>query len=303
MGTQLATKSGTLETVNKTLGTLLAKHANALPKGFNETRFLQNCLTVLNDTKEIEKCEPLSIARCMIKGAYLGLDFFNGECYAIAYKGVIKFQTDYKGERKLAYKYGVNGIKDIYAKVVRKGDDFTIEIKNGQQVVNFIPVPFSDEEITGCFAIVYYNDGSMAYDAMSIAEIELTRKNHSSCPNSPAWLKNKGEMYKKTVMRRLLKTVDLSFDNQEQQSAFIDGDDFDKDKANKPVEVVVENPFTDVEVVPAVESIEAPATFTPPTAEEVKEAETPTLTPTPKKEENDNPPPAVTGTGVGGGLY
>ncbi|HBJ2611171.1 recombinase RecT [Clostridium botulinum] len=40
-------------------------------------------MTVLKDTKNIEKCNEVSKARTMLKGAFLGLELFNKECYAI----------------------------------------------------------------------------------------------------------------------------------------------------------------------------------------------------------------------------
>lgn len=76
------------------LNQLLATKMDAMPKDFNQTRFLQNCMTVLQDTKGIENCHPVSIARTLLKGAFLGLDFFQKECYAIPYGGELQFQTD-----------------------------------------------------------------------------------------------------------------------------------------------------------------------------------------------------------------
>ncbi|KEI79912.1 hypothetical protein FC826_07260 [Clostridium botulinum] len=40
-------------------------------------------MTVLKDTKNIEKCNEVSKARTMLKEAFLGLELFNKECYAI----------------------------------------------------------------------------------------------------------------------------------------------------------------------------------------------------------------------------
>ncbi|MCJ8170995.1 recombinase RecT [Clostridium botulinum] len=65
------------------LNSLLKAKEKALLKGFNEARFLQNCMTVLKDIKNIEKCNEVSVVRTMLKGVFLGLDFFNKECYAI----------------------------------------------------------------------------------------------------------------------------------------------------------------------------------------------------------------------------
>lgn len=220
-----------LTTVQGGIETELSENVKALPQGFNKQRFILNCITVLKDNlKDFNNIEPTSIATTFAKGAYLGLDFFNGECYAIPYGGVAKFQTDYKGEIKLTKKYSKNPIKDVYAKNVKRGDFFEEIIENGRQSVNFKPIPFSDEPIIGTFAVVLFKDGSMMYDTMTVAEMENTRKVFSKAQNSKAWKDTPGEMYKKTVLRRLCKLIDLDFDNIEQQKAFLEASDFDPKK-------------------------------------------------------------------------
>lgn len=206
----------------------LEKQIMALPKEFNKQRFLQNCMTVLQDgNADFSKCDANTVVRTLMKGAFLGLDFFNGECYAIPYGSQCNFQTDYKGEIKLCKRYSRNPIKDIYAKVVREGDVFEEEIANGKQTVNFKPKLFNDGQIIGAFAIVLYADGSMVYDTMSKAEIEHTRQTFSKAKDSKAWKESYGEMCKKTVLRRLCKLIDLNFDTAEQCQAFEEGSEFD----------------------------------------------------------------------------
>lgn len=239
------------------LNTFLREKVAALPKDFNQTRFLQNCMTVLQDVKDIEKMNPVSVARTMLKGAFLGLDFFNGECYAIPYGNDLNFQTDYKGEVKLAKKYSVSPIKDIYAKLVREGDFYELSIVDGKQSVTFKPEPFNNGSIKGAFAVVLYEDGSMDIEEMSTKEIEQIRKDFSKAQNSPAWTKTPGEMYKKTVLRRLTKGISLNFDSPEQDKAYKDGADveFDKDKPKTiesspfdiPEEDIHDAEFTEVE--------------------------------------------------------
>lgn len=183
-----------------------------------------NCITVVQDNlKDFSGIVPATVGITLAKGAYLGLDFFNRECYAIPYGGKVTFQTDYKGEIKLCKKYSREPIKDIYAKLVRKGDFFEELIENGQQFVNFKPIPFSSEDVLGAFAIVLYKDGSMIYDTMSVDAIEKTRSTYSKAKNSQAWKESTGEMQKKTVLRRLCKLIDLDFDNIEQRKAFDEG--------------------------------------------------------------------------------
>lgn len=225
-----------LAVVHNNLQILLKNKSEALPKGFNQTRFLQNCMTVLQDTKGIEKVEPITIARTMLKGAFLGLDFFNRECYAIPYGNQLNFQTDYKGEIKLAKKYSINPIKDIYAKLVREGDDFQEEIIDGKQTISFKPKAFNNGDILGAFAVALFKDGSMIYETMSTDEIEHTRTKFSKMPNGQAWKDSTGEMYKKTVLRRLCKLIELDFDTIEQKQAFDEGSgmEFDNRSEDKP---------------------------------------------------------------------
>lgn len=210
----------------------LTENKEALPAGFNQQRFILNCITVIQDMMkddkkkaQLEKINPETIPVCLAKAAYLGLDFFNGECYAIPYGGNLSFQTDYKGEIKLCKRYSKNKIKDIFAKVVRQGDFFMEEVDGGKQNVQYRPKPFSNEQMIGAFAIVVFEDGSMMYDTMSSEDIENVRNTYSKMKDSQAWKSSTGEMYKKTVLRRLCKLIDLDFDNIEQQKAYEDGGD------------------------------------------------------------------------------
>ena len=232
-----------LEIIQNGLITELTKHKEALPPGFNRERFTLNCITVIQDMmKDKKKMEKLAevkietIPLCLGKGAYLGLDFFNGECYAIPYGGNMQFQTDYKGEIKLCKRHSKNPVKDIFAKVVREGDFFEEEVDSGIQKVRYKPQPFSDNQMIGAFAIVLYKDGSMLYDTMSKKEIEKVRDTYSKAKDSQAWKDSTGEMYKKTVLRRLCKLIDLDFDSIEQRIAYEDGGDVVFDSQMKIVE-------------------------------------------------------------------
>ena len=193
-------------TIKTGLTKKLTENKEALPAGFNQQRFILNCITVIQDMMkddkkkaQLEKINPETIPVCLAEAAYLGLDFFNGECYAIPYGGNLCFRTDYNGEIKLCKRYSKNKIKDIFAKVVRQGDFFMEEVDGGKQNVQYRPKPFSNEPMIGAFAIVVFEDGSMMYDTMSSEEIEN--------------------------VRRLCKLIDLDFDNIEQQKAYEDGGD------------------------------------------------------------------------------
>jgi len=213
--------------------------AGALPKELNKDRFVQNCIAVLNDNAEaFKKYSPEIIMAGLVKGAYLGLDFFQGDCYLIPYGSKLNYQTSYKGEMKLAKKYSSRPIKEIYAKLICEGDEFEEIIANGEQTINFKPkFPHSDK-IIGAFAVVTYKDGGMNYDVMTIDELENTRK-HSKMKDGNAWKSFTGEMYRKTVIRRLCKYIDLEFENSTQQSTFAEEVAIETDPV-KENEIIVE---------------------------------------------------------------
>ena len=208
----------------------IAEKMGAMPEGFNKDRFVLNCITLIRDMlKDKKKRENLdgisadSIALCMIKGAFLGLDFLSGECYAIPYGKEMNFQTDYKGEIKVCKKHSIQPIKDIFAKVVREGDLYDEGVDDGKQKLTFKPLPFNNGKMIGAFAIVTFTDGSMLYESMSAEEIENVRQNYSKAKDSDAWKKSSGEMYRKTVIRRLSKYIEKDFDKVEQLMAYDEG--------------------------------------------------------------------------------
>ena len=199
----------------------------ALPKDFNRERFVQNCLAVMNETPALGKINAAQTIQGLLKGAYLGLDFLNRECYLIPYGNSVQFQTDYKGEVKFTKKYSIRKIKDIYAKVVREGDEFVEEIVDGMPSIDFKPVPFNDKDIIGAFAVVLYQDGGMAYEVMSVKDINSVRQNYSKASQSKAWKNSFDEMCKKTVLRRLCKHIETDFESVEAHSAWEDGSGMD----------------------------------------------------------------------------
>lgn len=207
----------------------------ALPKDFNRERFVQNCLAVMNETPALAKINPAQTIQGLLKGAYLGLDFMNRECYLIPYGGSVQFQTDYRGEIKFTKKYSVRKIKDIYAKVVREGDEFTEEIEDGQPSIDFKPLPFNGGDIIGAFAVVLYQDGGMSYETMSVADINSVRNNYSKASQSKAWKNSFDEMCKKTVLRRLCKHIETDFESIEAHSAWEDGSGMDFSAPTSPV--------------------------------------------------------------------
>ena len=201
--------------------------ASALPKNFNRERFVQNCIAVMNEHPELAKINQAHVVQGLVKGAYLGLDFLNHECYLIPYENKVQFQTDYKGEVKFTKTYSIRPILDIYAKVVREGDEFIEEIVDGRPSITFRPKTFSKSDIIGAFAVCLFKDGGLLYETMSVDDINSVRSNYSKYSQSKAWTRSYGEMCRKTVLRRLSKHIETSFESIEARSAWEDGSGMD----------------------------------------------------------------------------
>lgn len=201
----------------------LISYETALPKNFNRERFVQNCLTVMNEKPELAKINKAEVIQGLCKAAFLGLDFMNKECYLIPYGNSVQFQTDYKGDCKFVKRYAIRPILDIFAKVVREGDFFEEGIVDNHPVINFKPVPFSNKDIVGAFAIVLYKDGGIEYESMSTVDVNNVRNNYSKVSNSKAWKYSFDEMAKKTVLRRLCKHVETDFESIEAKLAWDEG--------------------------------------------------------------------------------
>lgn len=226
--------------------------SEALPKGFNKARFTQNAIALLNDNPGIAKYGQNQIIGGLMKGAYLGLDFYSKECYLIPYGQSLNYQTDYRGEKKLAKKYSIRPIKDIYAEIVREGDEFSIGVKDNERVVNFVPKPFNNGKIVGAFAVVEYQDGGIGTDTMSISELENTRK-HSKAANSMAWKDFTSEMYKKTVLRRLCKHIEIDFENTMQRTIYTQEAEIETDPVEIARQEIVENANAEEFIIDEVE--------------------------------------------------
>lgn len=211
----------------------------ALPEGFNKPRFVQNCLSLLNEKPELAKYGQTQVISGLIKGAYLGLDFYSQECYLVPFGNQLTFLPGYKGDMKLAKKHSIRQVKDIYAKLVREGDFFEEIINDGEPKINFKAQPFNTNKIIGAFAVVLYMDGGMEYETMSLQDLENSR-NQSKAKNSPAWKNFTGQMYKKTVIHRLCNTIDLDMDDRTRR-LFMEGTEIETDEKELVKKEIAQN--------------------------------------------------------------
>lgn len=212
--------------------------ADALPSDFNSARFVQNTVALVQSNDELARMPQAKLVPALMKGAYLGLDFFNKECYAVPYGQQVQFMPSYTGMVKLAKRFSKRPLKDIYAHVVRDGDEFESGMEGGIEYVRFKPKSFSDGPIIGAFAVAQYADGGIKVETMSKAQLDAAKR-MSKAQSGTAWKFFSDEMYRKVVIRRLCKGIDLDMENSEQARIM---------QEDEPVEAEVtevDNPFGD----------------------------------------------------------
>lgn len=230
---------------------------SGLPKDFNTTRFVNNAIALLNENEQLGKFAKQygtnQIMQGLMKSAFLGLDALNKECYLICYGNKLNFQIDYRGAKKLAKKYAIRPVKDIFAEVVRQGDDFKVWSDDKGQHFEFNPMPFSGNEVVGAFAVAIFEDGGILVDSMSVADLENTRK-QSKAQNSLAWSSFRTEMYRKTVLHRLCKHIEIDFENPKQRELFDEDVSINVQEDTPPVvdaladDNIVDGEYTESEV-------------------------------------------------------
>lgn len=197
---------------------------DALPCDLNITRFVQNGVALLNGNETLAKFAKQNgtaqIRQGMVRAAYEGLDFMSAEAYLIPYGNNLNFRRSYIGDIKIAKKYSVRPVKDIYANVVREGDEYEEGVSDGKPFVNFKPKAFNTGKVIGAFAVCLFQDGGMVYDSMNIDELNAA-KSKSKTQTAMAWKDFSWQMQKKTVIHRLCHShIELEFENPKQRELF-----------------------------------------------------------------------------------
>ncbi|WP_114752349.1 recombinase RecT [Pleomorphovibrio marinus] len=166
-------------------------------------------LTDKNGKPVSESCTKVSIANALMKMVVQGLSPVKNQCYFIAYGDKLTFQRSYQGTIAVAKRVG--DVKQVNANVIYKGDEYTTEIdQTGVRKLVRHDSPFDnrdDNNIRGAYAVVVFNDGSTKLEEMTILEIKKAWAQGATKGNSPAHTNFSGEMAKKTVINRALKTI------------------------------------------------------------------------------------------------
>lgn len=187
-------------------------------KGQGE-RLIKRALLTMSKKKELMECTAESFFQCVLAAAELGLAIDGRLAHAVPYGKVAQFQMDYKGMVAVARRTKI--IKNAFARLVYQDDHFEQDLTDG--IFHFTHKPGAVRDtIIGAYSVVVQNDGYFEMDWMLVHELEAIRARSKAAKGFSPWTTDLGEMYKKTVLKRLLKTY---MDSDYLVSAYIADED------------------------------------------------------------------------------
>lgn len=207
----------TRQLIKETLGLARDFMEDLLPaplKGSSD-RLIKRALVTFAKNPKLRDCSADSFCRSVIQAAEFGLPIDGRLGHVVPYWNSerkcleAQFQPDYKGLCVVARRNGT--IKDAYARLVWIGEVFRCGTRNGEDFLEHEENPeLWGTKLLGAYAVLVFRDGHWRYEFMSADDLKRIQSRTKSKDRSGRivgpWVTDPGEMYKKTVLRRALKT-------------------------------------------------------------------------------------------------
>lgn len=190
--------------------------ASVMPKHLTPDRLLKITLSAASRTPALLDCTPESILLAVMQCAQLGLEPNTplGLAYILPYenrkngKKEAQFIPGYRGLIKLAQQSGE--ISDLRSRVVYLGDHFHVEYGLHEKLEHIPAMSGENREIVAVYAVATIKGSSTPHmEVMTMSEV-VAIKNRSRSGNHGPWVTDLAEMARKTVIRRICKSLPLS---------------------------------------------------------------------------------------------
>ena len=186
----------------------------------------------------LQQCTQDSVYNALLDMVTQGLSPAKTQCYFIPYGNVVKLTRSYFGTMKVVKQ--LPEVKDIYAQIIFKGDEFEAENVDGRW--KFVSHKSSwknqDNPIEGAYCVIEKTDGEKILTIMTKKEIDKSwaqAKTKNVQNNFPQ------EMAKRTVINRAAKQF---FNTSDDNDLFIDAvnrttaNEYDNERQVKKAEPV-----------------------------------------------------------------
>ncbi len=213
----------------RSLETVIERTELALPSHVATDAFKNAAIVAVQDNPQILQCDQQSVFKSIRTLAAAGLVPDGREAALVPFNTRVDGQYVKKcqampmvfGLVKMARRSG--DVSDIRAHIVYQNEVDQGRFKyvvGDEEKLEHDPILFGDKgDPVGAYAIARLKDGSLIREFMDAAEIDRIRRSGSSqrvkggkVSDTPIgiWRDHAGEMWKKTVIRRLCKRLDLS---------------------------------------------------------------------------------------------
>jgi len=282
--TQQITKPNPITTLRTMLEQAAPKLQAVAPKHLKVERLTRLMLAAASNTPAILNCTPESVLQFCLTCSATGLEPIGaGGIWPIPFSTKLTAIIDYRGMVNVAKRAGC--IKDAWAENVYTEDEFDYELGLNPSLTHK-PARGARGKLESSYCVMLFPDDTKRFIVMSADEIDGIRS-RSKSGNSGPWKSDPGEMAKKTVIRRAMKS--FTGTSKELDAAFVADDAINglqnvTERAPVPMPIAIsEEPLPMEQEAPASES----AAPTPEPKQEDAAA-------TPKREEAAAPAGEVT---------
>lgn len=167
-------------------------------------RFVRTVLSYTSKNPKLLEVDQKSFLAAMMEVAVLDLEIgMLGQADIIPFKGKAQLIIGYQGFITLIYRSGM--VKSVFANAVRKNDKFSITFGSNGKLTHK-PALDNPGEIIGAYGYAELITGGKYYDYKPLIELERIRK-YSQMANGAAWTEETEWMYRKTMIRQLIKLL------------------------------------------------------------------------------------------------
>jgi recombination protein RecT len=198
---QTPTLKAYLEAAGPKLREICARHLPA-------DRLMRLAVAAVSRTPQLQKCRPETLLSAIFIAGRLGLepDGVLGSAYLVPFGDECQLIIGYRGLIDLATRSGK--VISIVSRVVHEKDLFRVRLGTDEAIKH---IPSDDEDpgpMTHVYAVARLADGSPKFEVMSRKQVDAIRA-RSRGKGGP-WSTDYEEMARKTVIRRLAKSLPMS---------------------------------------------------------------------------------------------
>jgi recombination protein RecT len=172
--------------------------------GIPPSKFVRVALTAINENAQLVGADRSSLFGALMRCAQDGLLPDGREAALVMFGQKATYMAMVAGLRKIAAEHGWA----IIATIVHENDSFDPDLETHRAHHKPVRLGMDPGDPIGAYAVAEHRDGRRFLEVMNLQEIEAVRAT-SRAKNSGPWVDFWGEMARKTVVRRLFKSLPL----------------------------------------------------------------------------------------------